>query len=59
MEKRMKKQEDAFDEIKITITSALARVGDLEKTVHDVKCETAQLETSIEGLGNVFDEIQT
>ena len=31
----MKKQEDAFikiDEIKNTITSALARVGDLEKT---------------------------
>jgi chromosome segregation ATPase len=62
MDKRMKKLEDAFikiDEIKSTITPALARVGDLEKTVHDIKCETAQLETSVEGLGNVFDEIKT
>jgi hypothetical protein len=53
MDKRMKKLEDAFikiDEIKSTITSALARVGDLEKTVHAIKCETAQLETSVEGL---------
>jgi chromosome segregation ATPase len=62
MDKRMKKLEDAFikiDEIKNTITFALARVGDLEKTVHDIKCETAQLETSLEGLRNVFDEIKT
>lgn len=62
MDKRMKKLEDAFlkiDEIKNTITSALVRVGDPKKTVHDIKCETAQLETSVEGLGNVFDEIKT
>ena len=58
----MKKLQVAFnkiDEIKHTTTSALARVGDLEKTVHDIKCGSAELETSVEGLCNVFDEIKT
>lgn len=60
MDNRMQKIEkgvNKIDELKTIITSVVARVGDLEKTVHDVKLKNSELEGSIEGISNVFDEV--
>ncbi|VDI70288.1 Hypothetical predicted protein [Mytilus galloprovincialis] len=60
MDNRMQKIEkgvNKIDELKNIITSIVARIGDLEKTVHDIKLKNSEMESNIEGISNVFDEV--